>query len=225
MKGRRRRMKKLTILSLVAPFLFSCGGGSGSGIYGGFDTVLVGITSLTPAKVNSDTLVWVGNTGVCGVTFQDDAINIKIRSDTIKDALGQPVTANPSPVYFDSYRVIWSSAVSNNACEGAPECKQIFATPFTQLTAITVPPNSEVEIDGLVVALASWKSSVLSQYCVSSLDNCIYNAVLELHGREVLTGREKIVRASFNIQFADYDQGNACGANPCTADSTTCTRP
>lgn len=218
-------MKKLTVLSLVAHFLFSCGGGSGSGIYGGFDTVLVGITSITPSKVNSDTVIWVGDTGVCSVDFQDDAINIKIKSETIKNASGQPVTPNPSPVYFDSYRVIWSSAVSNNACEGAPECKQIFATPFAQLTGITVPPDTEVSLQGLPVALASWKSSVLSQYCVSLLDNCIYNAILELHGREVLTGREKIVRASFNIQFADYNQGNACGANPCTADSTTCTRP
>lgn len=218
-------MKKLTVLSLVAPFLFSCGGGGGSGIYGSFDTVLVGITSITPTKVNSDTVIFVGDRGVCGVSFQDDAINIQIKSETIKNASGQPVTPNPSPVYFDSYRVIWSSAVSNNACEGAPECRQIFATPFAQLTGITVPPDREVSMQGLIVTLASWKSSVLSQYCISPLDNCIYNAILELRGREVLTGREKIVRASFNVQFADYNQGNACGADPCTADSTTCIRP
>lgn len=218
-------MKRLALLCMIAPAVFSCGGGSGSDIYGAYDTVLVGVTSLLPPKVDSDTIVWVGDTGPCGMSFYDDAINIKIKSETIKNSAGQPVTPNPSPVYFDSYRIIWSSAVSNNACEGAPECKQIFATPFAQLTSITVPPDSEVELDGLVVALASWKSSVLSQYCVSSLDNCIYNAILELHGREVLTGKEKVIRASFNIQFADYNQGNACGAGQCPQDSTTCVKP
>ncbi len=218
-------MKKLALLCMLSFAVFSCGGGSGSGIYGSYDTVLVGITSLVPAKVNSDTVVFVGDAGQrCQLTFQDDAINIRIKSETIKNVAGQPVTPNPSPVYFDSYRVIWSSAVSNNACEGAPECRQIFATPFAQLTSITVPPDSEVEVQGLVVTLASWKSSVLSQYCVSSLDNCIYNAILELHGREVLTGKEKIVRGSFNIQFANYDQGNACGASACAQDSTVCIR-
>ncbi|MFN3813227.1 MAG: hypothetical protein ACK4SM_01210 [Aquificaceae bacterium] len=217
-------MKKIFLFCSAAAILYSCGGG-GSGIYGSFGTVLVGITSLTPTKVNSDTLIWVGEAGqLCSISFQDDAINIKIKSETIKDAAGKPVTSNPSPVYFDSYRVIWTSAVSNNTCEGAPECRQIFATPFAQLIGITVPPDSEVAVDGLVVALASWKSSVLSQYCVSSLDNCIYNAVLELHGREVLTGREKVIRASFNIQFADYNKGNACGAEDCVEDSQVCIR-
>lgn len=217
-------MKKIALLCLTA-MMYSCGGGSGSDIYGSFDTVLVGITSLTPTKVNSDTLIWVGQASqICSVSFQDDAINIKIKSETIKDAAGNPVTSNPSPVYFDSYRVIWSNAVSNNTCEGAPECRQIFATPFAQLTGITVPPDSEVEITGLVISLAAWKASVLSQYCVSPLDNCIYNAVLELHGREVLTGRAKVVRASFNIEFSDYNQGNACGATDCVADSQDCIR-
>ncbi len=210
---------KLTLVTgiIMVGGLLSCGG-SGSGIFGGFDTVLVGITQVDPPKLESDTLILLDNNGdgICdGFSFQDDSLQVTIKSQTIKDSQGQPVTANASPVYIDRYRLTFISAVNNNNCERYAPCKNLFANPYEQFTSITIEPDQEVQV-GIPVALASWKSTVLSQYCATSLDNCIYNVVLEMRGREVLTGSDKTIRATFNVQFANYNQGNSQGA---TADA------
>ncbi len=212
-----KKVKLALAAGLLSAGLLSCGGG-GSGIYGGFDTVLIGVSQVNPPKLESDTLILQDNDGdgFCdGYSFQDDALQITLKSEPIKDANGEVITPNPSPVYIDRYRLTFVSGVSNNNCERYKSCRSLFAQPYEQFTSITINPNEELTV-GLVVVLASWKSSVLSQYCATPLDNCIYNVVLELRGREVLTGSTKTIRATFNVQFANYNQGNAQGA---TADA------
>jgi hypothetical protein len=168
--------------------------------------------------LESDTLVLIDNNndGVCdSISFQDDSLQITLRSETIKDTGGQPVTTTPSPVYIDRYRLTFISAVNNNNCERYANCKSLFSNPYEQFTSITVEPDQEAQIN-LPVVLASWKSTVLSQYCLTPLDNCIYNVVIEMRGREILTGSDKTIRATFNVQFSNYSQGNSQGA---TADA------
>jgi hypothetical protein len=105
--ARRVKVKGLKLILagsfLLAGGVISCGGG-GSGIFGGFDTVLVGVASVNPPKLESDTLVLIDNNndGVCdSISFQDDSLQITITSEVVKDPLGQPITTNPSQVYID----------------------------------------------------------------------------------------------------------------------------
>lgn len=208
---------RLILSTGIVVSLLSCGGG-GSGIYGGFDTVLVGVAQLTPPKLESDTVVKLDDNadGICDrFLFEDDEIQITLRSEVIKDANGEDITNNPSPVYIDRYKLTFISAVNNNNCENYESCRSVFATPYEQLTSITVDPGTEIPT-AITVALGSWKSTVLSQHCLTSLDNCIYNVVLEMRGREVLTGSDKTIRATFNVQFMDYPVGNSEGV---TADA------
>jgi len=204
------------LISLSFLTLISCGGGggNGSGIYGKYESSLVGILSIEPIHLSSDVVIWrdIDKDGTCDtVVFKDDSVNATIYLEPIKTYNGTNVTNNISPVYIDRYTIYFYSSVSNNNCERFEECRQIFHTPFVNFTSITLTPDQNKVKVSIPVVLASWKSNTLINYCSTLLDNCIYNAVIELRGREIYSGKSMVIRGTFSLQIADYiDEDDKC---------------
>lgn len=229
-------MKKMLIVILLSLLgVFGCGGGGSSigGVYGSTVVYLVEFITRSGSNVQSDIffLTCSGNRNV--PTFQDDVVLVKFKAETIRDALGNPVTQNPSPVFFSRYRVSFFSGSSTNNCERYSSCRQLMAGGYEGMVGFTVYPNSpegsfrksytngdgvDLElktgesIQEVLVLPSGWKSSTLLNYCLTPSDNCIYNGVIEFYGRELYSGKEKVVRASFTIQIADYIKGSPYGS-------------
>ncbi|RMH81394.1 MAG: hypothetical protein D6674_00185 [Acidobacteria bacterium] len=232
-------MKRFAMFcTLMLLGLFGCGGGSGAGIGGVFGSTLVYITELitrSGSSIQSDVFYLTCN----DYNFQDDMVLIKFKAETIKDAAGRPVTENPSPVFFSRYKVSFFSGSPTNNCERFPDCRQLMSSGYEGLVGFSVNPKSpegrferryangdDVSFDlkegefiqEVLVVPSSWKINTLLNYCLTALDNCIYNGVIEFYGRELFSGKEKVVRASFTIQFANYPKGSPYGSftdTPC----------
>ncbi|ADC90160.1 hypothetical protein Thal_1531 [Thermocrinis albus DSM 14484] len=193
-------------LSLAAlSFLVSCGGGGSDG-YKAFDSVTVTLSSIEPQLVQADVinLVKDQNTNQCYPVADADTVTIKLRSDTIKDASGKPITNNPSPVYVYRYRVTFiPQNPSQNPCENNPPCRQTLAQGIDASLSITLLPDSELTYQGIAVTLADWDNGPVRTVC-SSAGGCYYTARIELYVREVLSGREKVLSGSVTVDFADY---------------------
>ncbi len=241
-------MKSLfPIFGLAILILAGCGGG-GSGIGGVYGSTLVyvlGFETITGSALQSDVFYITCSDGKNAYNFQSDTVLIKFKTETIKDAAGNPVTQNPSPVTFTRYKVYFTSASPTNNCERYPDCRQLMAGGYEGLAGFSVHPNfPQVEqgrfisfireyangdrisleitkgesIQEITIIPATWKSNTLVNYCTSVMDNCLYNGVIEFYGRELYSGKEKVVRTSFTVHFADFPKGSPYGSftdTPC----------
>ncbi len=106
------------LLTIVASInLFGCGGGGGSGSLD-FDSVVVSIAGVkddngNPPPINVSCNVVYNSSGTCvGEDFQSEIFVITFNSQTIKNAQGQPVTSNPSPVYVEKFKLSLSNCLS-----------------------------------------------------------------------------------------------------------------
>lgn len=191
-------MKRLLpIFGLATLILAGCGGGGGSSIGGVYGSVVLTIGEYEYKP--RGTYCMQNNQP----TFFDEVIDsLDIKSEVIKNVSGQPVTQNPSPVYIDSYRVLFFSATSNNNCERYQDCRTLFANGYNGFSGLTVPPGGTATFKNLILVPASWKLNALVNYCLTPSDNCDYNAVIELHGREIYSGKTQTIR--FNLRLSLY---------------------
>ncbi|MEJ5339269.1 MAG: hypothetical protein WHS43_06405 [Aquificaceae bacterium] len=230
-------------VGLIVMALAGCGGGGGGssigGVYGSTLVYVLGFETRTGSALQSDIFFLTCSNGRDVYNFQTDTVLIKFKAETIKDALGNPVTQNPSPVAFTRYKVSFLSASPTNNCERYPDCRQLMAGGYEGLVGFSVHPESpegrferqyangdEVRIEikkgesiqEITVVPSSWKSNTLVNYCTTVLDNCLYNGVIEFYGRELYSGKEKVVRVPFTVQFADFPKGSPYGSftdTPC----------
>ncbi|MEM2695921.1 MAG: hypothetical protein QXU09_03185 [Thermoproteota archaeon] len=189
--------KILFSIGLTAMVLAGCGGGGGSSIGGVYGSVI--LTTGEYEYKPRGTYCIQNNQPI----FFDEVIdNLDIKSEVIKNASGQPVTQNPSPVYIDSYRVLFFSATANNNCERYPDCRALLASGYAGFSGLTVPPGGTATFKNLTLVPANWKLNTLVNYCLTPSDNCDYNAVIELHGREIYSGKTQTIR--FNLRLSLY---------------------
>ncbi len=213
-------MRKSAFLSFFlaatcSTFLTACGGGS-SDTVGIFESSIIYIEGLEGGSyIRSDIarIVCVDEDNrIEDLDFEPTNIQAILRMEPVKKADGTPVTQNPSPVLFTRYKISFSPLASDNNCERNQECKQLLAggiEGFVGFTLYLEKPDTPTRTIVEVLAIpASWKSQVLSMYCSSTDDNCLYNGIIEFYGKEVFGGKERIVRSAFIIEFADFRAGD-----------------
>ena len=201
----------LTLVNIVF-ILISCGGGGGVEGFGEFNSVITGISGVYPSKLESDVLIKfdIDSDGVCDdISFQDDSIVVRISSQPL---VPDSPDFKASAVYFDRYKLTFVNASGANNCERNNICKTLFSIPLERFINGVVEPNGETLLTLNVIPI-DWKSSVLINFCTSAADSCVYNVVLELHAVEVLSGKEKWLKATFIVQIADYLKSNSMSAD------------
>lgn len=214
--------RKLAILGgfIVGIVMLSCGGGSGSGSLN-FDSVVVSILNVSPNPLESDVIIrkkrtelvrtdpanscniLAPATDVCtGTAYKSDTITITFRSQTIKNAQGQPATSNPSPVYVEKYRISFSNCIPGT---------------YEFPVGATIPSDTDTQISIQPITFDMKKSIALQgQYIYISNDGCgtifpVYtypnpcNAVanIEFYLVEQYSGKRKTISYPINVRLAD----------------------
>ncbi len=215
-------MRKSALLSLLlaatcSTFLAACGGAS-SDTVGIFESSIIYIKEIVGGsyiRIDVARIVCVNGTNSTESDPNDNDIQVILRMEPVKKADGTPVTQNPSPVVFTRYKISFSPLVSNNTCESHQDCKNLLAGGIDRPVGFTLflgnqdNPNAPTETRVRVLAIpASWKSQVLSRYCLSTNDNCLYRSIIEFYGKEVFSGKERTVKSTFSIEFVDHRSGN-----------------
>jgi len=196
--------------------LSSCGGGiENSEVIGGFYSVVVVLNSVRPSTLQSDVIIKLdaNGDGICDeISFQDDFVVFQMTSKP--RVKSKDITF--SPVYIYKYKLEFLNASTNNNCEKIPVCKEIFTKTYERglsitLDAPTVTDDEVIEMSKtfqVTVVPAGWKD-VLSLYCYTTSDNCVYNVKVTFYGVELYSGKESSIAGTFTVQFADYFQGNS----------------
>lgn len=204
--------------------LSACGGSSRglSADIPVFNTVTVVISSANPNPLESDVLAHVPTTelvrsqpsvgcntlvrvdDVCtGANYTADNVAFTFRSESIKNAQGQPATPNPSSVLVEKYRVSFSGCISG-----------VYEFPVGQVIA----PNEEkaFTIQPITQDMKMGISQRV-QYVYINQDGCqtvfnvptyqgICNAVanFEFSLLELNSGIRRTIKYSLAIRIADY---------------------
>jgi|UniRef100_A0A7C2VBF4 hypothetical protein len=211
--------KFIPLLGLLAIGISNCGGGGGSGSLD-FNSVVVSILGANPNPLESDVIirkketryVWTNypacdtltpaNDVCTGTTFKSDVITITFRSQTIRNAQGQPVTSNPSPVYVEKYRISFSNCIPGT---------------YESSVGATIPPDTDTQISIQPITFDMKKSIALQgQYIYISNDGCgtiftVYtypnpcNAIanIEFYLVEQYSGKRKTISYPINVRLAD----------------------
>lgn len=202
-------MKYLKWIIISAGVLIaSCGGGGTEG-HINYGSVIVGIESIIPAKLDSDVFVKVDSNGdgICdAIHIQDDTVVVTFQAYPNMDP--NTTGINPSPIYIDRYRIRFFNASAGNNCELHSDCKALFSVPIEGIMSFTVEPNSKAYYT-LPVIPSDWKSRVLINYCATPMDSCVYHVSVEFHAIEVFSGKGEWIKGAFSVQIADYVQGNS----------------
>ncbi len=191
----------LSAFGFVALILAGCGGGGGSSIGGVYGSVIV-TTGDYDYKPRGTYCLQNDKP-----KFLDEILDsLTLNSEVIKNSSGQPATQNPSPVYIDSYRVLFFSATANNNCERYADCRTLFANGYSGFVGLTIPPGGSASYRNMVLVPANWKMNTLVNYCLTQLDNCDYNAIIEMNGREIYSGKTQTIRFNLRLSFYALDQ-------------------
>ncbi|MCS7196393.1 MAG: hypothetical protein NZ827_03900 [Aquificaceae bacterium] len=217
-------MEKAYILLSLLTLVLAVGGcgGSSRGLSGDvpvFNTVVAYPKSAQPPTIESDVLVrtqvdMMVNSGpptcntraqaqVCaGSTFRSDNLILSFVVETIKNAQGQPVTPNPSPVLLEKYRVRFTGCILG-----------VYEFPVNQVlnqgeTQVTIQP---ITLD-MKMGIVSQRNFVYihNDGCPTLFSASAYSGVcnatahFEFDLVEINSGIKRTVRYSLAVRFADF---------------------
>lgn len=220
------KRRQALILPLLALLVSSCGGGSRglSGDMPVFNTVTVTPVAVDPPVLESDVIVRQNvnrpvrtNPPACnvievqevcaGTIFVNDNLRITFKSDTIKNAAGQPVTLIPSPVMVQSYTVSFSSCIPGTYQFPVNVVLQPGEEKPLTIQPITADMKRQISTDGQFVFVS--QDGCPTPFNVRTYQG-ICNAVanLEFELLELNSGIRRRISYPLTVRLSDFTTGD-----------------